>query len=174
MGEYWCLDIEKKALVRKTLFKRVCFKNASEDDVDHQRHPTTEDTHRGVWHSGKGNTQRCEVRCGGAGGLLGHDRPHIWKVAALQDLDDRISTTGDDPDDDDWAVTVSHRCLVDEDQRSMTVVNDLLNLPNKIAAKVLRHPVVKTFIERRWKRTRSIFLVSFFLYLTFVLLFSSF
>ena len=37
---------------------------------------------------------------------------------------------------------------------------------------VLRHPVVKTFIERRWKRTRSIFLVSFFLYLTFVLLFS--
>jgi len=92
----------------------------------------------------------------------------------LDKLDACISTTGDDPDDDDWAVTVSHRCLVDEDQRSMTVVNDLLHLPNKIAAKVLRHPVVKTFIERRWKRTRSIFLVSFFLYLTFVLLFSSF
>ena len=64
---------------------------------------------------------------------------------------------------------------MDEDSRSMTVVNDLLHLPsNKIATKVLRHPVIKTFIERRWKRTRSIFLVSFFLYLLFVLLFSSF
>ena len=64
---------------------------------------------------------------------------------------------------------------MDEDPRSMTVVNDLLHLPsNKIATKVLRHPVIKTFIERRWKRTRSIFLVSFFLYLLFVVLFSSF
>ena len=64
---------------------------------------------------------------------------------------------------------------MDEDQRSMTVVNDLLHLHNdKIATKVLRHPVIKTFIERRWKKTRSIFLVSFFLYLLFVLLFSSF
>ena len=67
------------------------------------------------------------------------------------------------------------RCLVDKDPRSMTVVNDLLHLPlNKIATKVLRHPVIKTFIERRWKRIRLIFLVSFFLYLLFVLLFSSF
>jgi len=93
----------------------------------------------------------------------------------LDKLDSCISTTGENPDDEDWAVTVSHRCLVDEDPRSMTVVNDLLHLPsNKIATKVLRHPVIKTFIERRWKRTRSIFLISFFLYLLFVLLFSSF
>ena len=92
----------------------------------------------------------------------------------LEKLDSCVSTTSEDPDDEDWAVTVSHRCLVDEDARSMTVVNDLLHLPNKIATTVLRHPVIKTFIERRWKRTRSIFLVSFFLYLLFVLLFSSF
>jgi len=93
----------------------------------------------------------------------------------LGKLDSCVSTTSEDPDDEDWAVTVSHRCLVDEDQRSMTVVNDLLHLHNdKIATKVLRHPVIKTFIERRWKKTRSIFLVSFFLYLLFVLLFSSF
>jgi len=93
----------------------------------------------------------------------------------LDKLDSCVSTTSEDPDDEDWAVTVSHRYLVDEDPRSMTVVNDLLHLPsNKIATKVLRHPVIKTFIERRWKRTRSIFLVSFFLYLLFVLLFSSF
>ena len=92
----------------------------------------------------------------------------------LEKLDSCVSTTSEDPDDEDWAVTVSHRCLVDEDARSMTVVNDLLQLPNKIATTVLRHPVIKTFIERRWKRTRSIFLVSFFLYLLFVLLFSSF
>jgi len=93
----------------------------------------------------------------------------------LDKLDTCVSTSSEDPDDEDWAVTVSHRYLVDEDPRSMTVVNDLLHLPSdKIATKVLRHPVIKTFIERRWKRTRSIFLVSFFLYLLFVVLFSSF
>ena len=33
-----------------------------------------------------------------------------WKNRPFPDkLDACISTTGDDPDDDDWAVTVSHR-----------------------------------------------------------------
>ena len=70
----------------------------------------------------------------------------------------------------------------------MTIVNDLLNLPRKISIKVtyqtlftysnhsqvLGHPVIKTFIEKRWKRTRFLFLISFILYVLFVLLLSSF
>jgi hypothetical protein len=56
----------------------------------------------------------------------------------------------------------------------MVVIKDLLHLPNKISTKVLSHPVITTFIEKRWMRTRWTFLISFALYLTFVLLFSSF
>ena len=56
----------------------------------------------------------------------------------------------------------------------MVLVKDLLQLPKEISTKVLSHPVITTFIERRWSQTRWSFLVSFTMYLTFVLLFSSF
>jgi len=92
----------------------------------------------------------------------------------LDKLDSCVTTSGEDQNDDDWGVVVNHRCLVDEDPRSMTIVNDLLNLPRKISIKVLGHPVIKTFIEKRWKRTRFLFLISFILYVLFVLLLSSF
>ena len=69
---------------------------------------------------------------------------------------------------------MDHKYLVDEDTRSMVVIKDLLQLPNKISTKVLSHPVITTFIEKRWLRTRWTFLISFALYLTFVLLFSNF
>jgi hypothetical protein len=55
----------------------------------------------------------------------------------------------------------------------MVVIRDLLHLPKKISTKVLSYPVITTFIEKRWMRTRWTFLISFALYLTFVLLFSS-
>jgi hypothetical protein len=56
----------------------------------------------------------------------------------------------------------------------MVLIKDLLHLPNKISTKVLSHPVITTFIEKSWLRTRWTFLISFTLYLTFVFLFSSF
>merc|ERR1711892_260527 len=89
-------------------------------------------------------------------------------------LDSCISASGEDVDDDGYGIIVDHKCLVDEDTRSMVAIKDLLHLPNKITTKVLSHPVIMTFIEKRWLRTRWTFLISFALYLTFVLLFSSF
>merc|ERR1712013_755055 len=62
---------------------------------------------------------------------------------------------------DNYAVSVDHRYLVDEDPRSMALVKDLLQLPKEISTKVLSHPVITTFIERRWSQTRWSFLVSF-------------
>merc|ERR1711936_498369 len=56
----------------------------------------------------------------------------------------------------------------------MVVIKDLLHLPHEISTKVLSHPVITTFIEKRWLQTRWSFLISFTLYLVFVLLFSSF
>merc|ERR1719244_1035413 len=93
---------------------------------------------------------------------------------AVEKLDSCVIATGDDADADNYAVSVDHRYLVDEDPRSMVLVKDLLQLPKEISTKVLSHPVITTFIERRWSQTRWSFLVSFVMYLTFVLLFSSF
>ena len=89
-------------------------------------------------------------------------------------LDSCVSATGEDVDDDEYGIIVDHKYLVDEDPRSMVVIKDLLHLPHEISAKVLSHPVITTFIEKRWLRTRWTFLISFTLYLIFVLFFSSF
>jgi hypothetical protein len=64
--------------------------------------------------------------------------------------------------------------LVDEDPRNMVLITDLLHLPKNIYTKVLSHPVITTFIEKKWLQTRWTFAISFTLYLLFVLLFSSF
>ena len=92
----------------------------------------------------------------------------------LKKLDTCVSTSCDDVDDDDYHVIVDHKRLVDEDPRSLVLVRDLMNLPRKRTSPVLSHPVLTTFIEKKWLRTRWLFLLSFTLYLIFVLLFSTF
>ena len=69
---------------------------------------------------------------------------------------------------------VDHRYLVDEDPRNLVLIKDLLSLPRKLTNNILSHPVIVTFVEGRWQRTKNMFLLSFILYLIFVLLFSSF
>lgn len=63
---------------------------------------------------------------------------------------------------------------MDEDPRNLTLVKDLLNLPRKLTSNILTHPAITTFIERRWARTRPMFILSFVLYLIFLLLYSAF
>ena len=92
----------------------------------------------------------------------------------LQKLDSCVSATAEDSDDDDFSVLVEHRCLVDEDPRSLVMVKDLLNLPRKLTSTIMTHPVITTFVEQRWQRTKNFFLLAFFLYLVFVILFSAF
>jgi len=90
----------------------------------------------------------------------------------LDKLDTCVSTTGDDQNQEDWAVVFDHSCLVKG--CNVSVIKDLLDLPERISGKVLSHPVIRTFIESRWQKTRFTFVFSFLLYLSFVLLFSSF
>ena len=92
----------------------------------------------------------------------------------LEKLDSCITSSSEDSDDDDFAIRVDHKFLVDEDPRNLTLVKDLLNLPRKLTSNVLTHPAITTFIERRWARTRPIFILSFVLYLIFLLLYSTF
>merc|ERR1712128_416330 len=42
-------------------------------------------------------------------------------------LDACISASGEDVDDDGYGIIVDHKCLVDEDTRSMVVIKDLLH-----------------------------------------------
>merc|ERR1719245_1645514 len=74
----------------------------------------------------------------------------------LEKLDSCITTSTEDTDDDDFAIRVDHKFLVDEDPRNLTL------------------PAITTFIERRWARTRPMFILSFVLYLIFLLLYSAF
>lgn len=92
----------------------------------------------------------------------------------LEKLDSSVTVTSENEDDDDFAVQIDHKYLVDEDPRNLILIKDLLNLPRKLTSNILSHPVVETFIQRRWNRTKNMFLLSFVLYLTFVLLFSVF
>merc|ERR1711953_494472 len=92
----------------------------------------------------------------------------------IEKLDSGVSSTCEDVDDEDFAITVDHRCLVDEDPRSLILVKDLLNLPRKRTSSVLSHPLLTTFIDKNWLRTRWLFLFSFTLYFIFVILFSLF
>ena len=92
----------------------------------------------------------------------------------VEKLDSCIGVNGNDVDDANFAIVVDHHCLVDEDPRNMVLITDLLHLPKNISTKVLSHPVITTFIEKKWLQTRWTFGISFTLYLLFVLLFSSF
>jgi len=92
----------------------------------------------------------------------------------LDKLDSCVTTTIDDEDDNDFAVRIDHKYLVDEDPRNLTLVKDLLSLPRKLTSNILCHPVISTFVEKRWERTKNMFLLSFVLYLIFVVLYSVF
>ena len=92
----------------------------------------------------------------------------------IEKLDSSITSFSQDSDDDDFAIPVDHKFLVDEDPRNLTLVKDLLNLPRTLTSNVLTHPAITIFIERRWARTRPIFILSFVLYLIFLLLYSTF
>ena len=92
----------------------------------------------------------------------------------LEKLDSSVTTSSDNVDDEDFAILVDQRCLVDENPRNLQLLIDLMNLPRKKTYSIISHPVISTFIEDKWIKTRKFFLVFLVLYLTFVLLFSGF
>ena len=80
----------------------------------------------------------------------------------------------DSEDIDDKRVSVSFHELIHRGSRMEGILKDLLDLPLRNIASILHHPVMMLFIERRWIRTKWMFMVSFLLYITFLLMFSVF
>ena len=92
----------------------------------------------------------------------------------MKKLDACVSTTTDDVDSVQFAIKIDHKFLVDEDPRSLKVLRDLLlfDRTREFCQEIFKHPVVVTFIERRWPKLW--FYVTAFIYLVFVLNFTFF
>ena len=75
---------------------------------------------------------------------------------------------------DESIVSIDYDNLVDPRSWTDSILKDLLDLPVKKTSAALNHPVIILFIERRWRKTKWMFLISFLLYLAFLLIFSTF
>ena len=75
---------------------------------------------------------------------------------------------------DESIVSIDYDNLVDPRSWTDSILKDLLDLPVKKTSAALNHPVIVLFIERRWRKTKWMFLISFLLYLAFLLIFSTF
>ena len=94
--------------------------------------------------------------------------------AIVSSLSAKQSTVAVFPSIDEKRVSVSFHELVHKGSRIEGILKDLLDLPIKNIANILHHPVMMLYIERRWLKTKWMFMVSFLLYLTFLLMFSVF
>ena len=95
-------------------------------------------------------------------------------LVALQKLDSAIVLEDNEDEPDDPSIWIDHSGLVDEKYSTNNILKDLLTFPRSKTSKILRHPVMETFIKQRWRRTKAIFISSFCLYLIFLVLYSSF
>ena len=91
-------------------------------------------------------------------------------------LDTYVSTSNKDENAADFAVVVDHRGLVDEDKKGLLLLKDILDLPrNKMTERIMSHPVITTFIHKRWPkwlfRTMTAVYVFFVIFYTFYVLF---
>ena len=70
----------------------------------------------------------------------------------LEKLDSYVSTTQDDLDSEDFAVIIDHKGLINNDPKGFTFLKDLLQTPREITFKILSHPVITTYIKKRWPK----------------------
>lgn len=90
----------------------------------------------------------------------------------LQKLDTCVGTTNDDPNSANYSVLIDQKCLVGDDPRSLSMLGDLLSFPRDATVRILEHPVITTFVKRRWPAL--LFGVMSGIYILFVLNFSAF
>ena len=95
-------------------------------------------------------------------------------MLVLKKLDTCVSPSGDDENDTNYSVIIDNKNLVDEKKRGINLVKDMLDLPRKEMSPLLHHPVITTFIQNKWSKVWWTFLISFLLYLCFVIFFSTY
>ena len=95
-------------------------------------------------------------------------------ILALSKLNSAIEIEENEDDLDDPEILIDHSGLVDERFNTNNILKDLLDIPRSKTVRILKHPVMETFIKTRWRKTKWIFITTFLLYLTFLILFSTF
>jgi len=89
----------------------------------------------------------------------------------LEKLDQCITTIHDDPNHEDHGVRIDYRYLVDDDSRNFFLLKDILEVPRSATVDIMDHPVITTFITRRWPR--FLFLIMSLVYCLFVATFTA-
>eukprot|EP00095_Tigriopus_kingsejongensis_P006662 maker-scaffold363_size195477-snap-gene-0.50 protein:Tk06662 transcript:maker-scaffold363_size195477-snap-gene-0.50-mRNA-1 annotation:"transient receptor potential channel pyrexia-like" len=94
----------------------------------------------------------------------------------LEVLDNTVSATADDENDPDYALQVEFGPLLagSGDANQIDVVKDLLEFKNSPAKEVLKHPVLETFLDLKWRKIKKFVMVNFALYLIFLIFYSWF
>ena len=91
----------------------------------------------------------------------------------IKKLDACIRTTSDNPYSEDFSIVIDHHHLVEDgDPKSLKVLRDLLLFQRNSTVQIFHHPVIVTFIKRRWPKVW--FYLTAFIYLMFVLNFTFF
>ena len=80
----------------------------------------------------------------------------------------------EDEEIEDKKVSISFYELAQKGTRMDSILKDLLDLPLRNISGILHHPVMMLYIEKRWQKTKWMFLVSFLLYIAFLFMFSTF
>ena len=88
----------------------------------------------------------------------------------LEKLDACIRKTHDDPDNKDYGVAIDYRYLVDDDSRNICILRDILEVQRSATIDIMDHPVVTTFISRRWPKKMFVSMAA--VYIFFVLTFT--
>ena len=88
----------------------------------------------------------------------------------LEKLDHCIKTTHDDPNNEDYGVSLDYRYLLDDDSRNLCLLKDILEVPRDATVDIMDHPVITTFIRGRWPK--GMFLMVAGAYSWFVIMFS--
>ena len=88
----------------------------------------------------------------------------------LEKLDQCLFPLHTDPNDKDYGVGIDYRYLVDDDSRNFFLLKDILEVNRDATVEIMDHPVITTFITRRWPK--GLFYTMASVYLVFVLCFT--
>ena len=89
-------------------------------------------------------------------------------------LDECVTLVGGrDENDPESALQLDLTPLLEgKSSNQVNIIKDMLDFKNTPARELLLHPVIQTFLEIKWRRIRKVFMVTFLVYVMFLLTYS--
>lgn len=94
----------------------------------------------------------------------------------LEVLDECVSATKDDESDPEYAVEIDLSPILagGQDTNQIDVIKDMLEFKNTPAKEVLKHPVMETFLDLKWRNIKNLVMINFAIYFIFLVSYSFF